>query len=501
VFNTAQGLDKKLGYVGWYKVTATGSLTFSYQDDSATGVASSTVSYAVAATSGRIPVWLGTDGNYNNIMPQTSNDVKFTAALFLANAINATMRKSTDPWLTAQAGASYPAGQITLNTTKVLGTTPELVAPSGISGFTLYANDNLLTSGLEVSFVESRFPSRLALSYPNFPEIFDNPLVKSGDASDSVVDVNPADGQEITALAPFFGTSVGSDFAQLTQKLVVFKTNSVYLVNVRTKEVERLDTRGLGCTAPASVASGKNCLFFANDSGVCRLNRDLTVTVESKLTNFWREEVNRSALAVAAGHHYSVGRRYKLSLPMGQETANSQVVVYDYGPEDRGEPGGWVRYTNHNTTGWCNLADKAFWSSSDGNVFQVRDRGEPSDYRDNASAVAESSVTLKADDFGISGFRKQVQNLVTFLDLRGTDVTDLKVFSALDLSNEFTLQSTVSKKLDDPTHFRTSLSSRRGNYFQVKYTHQHKDQKFTLASVSYTVSNIGYKLTREASDG
>lgn len=507
VFNSAQGTSKYLGGSGWYKVTARNisnpsSQTFSYKDDSiTTNLSSHPLSFVQATVPTNIPVWLGTDGNYNNLMTQSSSDVKFTAAVFLANAINASMRTVSDPWVIAYAGASYAAGQVVLNATKVLGTTPELVAPASFSGYTLYIDDVQATADEQVSFSEKKFPSRVVLSYANHPEIFDNPTADVGGPSDSVVDINPADGQEITALAPFFGASAGSETAQFGQKMVVFKTNSIYLLNIKTREVEKLDSRGLGCTAPASVASGKNCLFFANESGICRLNRDLTVNLEAKLTNFWRREVNRDALAVAAGHHYSVGRRYKLSLPLGQDTFNSQVAVYDYEPEDRGEPGGWVRYTNFNATGWCNLASKAFWSSADGNVFQVRDRGEPSDYRDDGGAVAESSVTLRAEDFGLPGVRKVVQNVVTFVDLVETDLTNLKVYSALDLSNSFTLQAQVSKEIGEARHFRTSFSSRRGNYFQIQYKHQQKDQRFTLASLAYTVGQLSYKLTREASNG
>lgn len=507
MFNAAQGTNKYLGGSGWYKVTARNdsnpsSQTFSYKDDSiTTNLSSHPLSFVQATVPTNIPVWLGTDGNYNNLMTQSSSDVKFTAAVFLANAINASMRTVSDPWVVAYAGASYAAGQVVLNTTKVLSTTPELVAPASFSGYTLYIDDVQATSNEQVSFSEKKFPSRVVLSYANHPEIFDNPTADVGDPSDSVVDVNPADGQEITALAPFFGASAGSETAQFGQKMVVFKTNSIYLLNIKTREVEKLDSRGLGCTAPASVASGKNCLFFANESGICRLNRDLTVNLEAKLTNFWRREVNRDALAAAAGHHYSVGRRYKLSLPLGQDTFNSQVAVYDYEPEDRGEPGGWVRYTNFNATGWCNLASKAFWSSADGNVFQVRDRGEPSDYRDDGDAVAESSVTLRAEDFGLPGVRKVIQNVVTFVDLVETDLTNLRVYSALDLSSNFTLQAQVSKEIGEARHFRTSFSSRRGNYFQIQYKHQQKDQRFTLASLAYTVGQLSYKLTREASDG
>jgi len=75
------------------------------------------------------------------------------------------------------------------------------------------------------------FPSRLVVSYKNYPESVDNPYADDPIKSFSAIDVNASDGQEITGMASFFGQS-STGAAQYSSTIIVFKTNSVYAVDI-----------------------------------------------------------------------------------------------------------------------------------------------------------------------------------------------------------------------------------------------------------------------------
>ncbi len=139
----------------------------------------------------------------------------------------------------------------------------------------------------------------------------------------------------------------------------MFKTNSIYIVNPATRQSQQLETNGLGCTAPYSIAATREGLMFANEAGLYRLTRSLTVEpIGSYIDRLWREGVNLSALNLMQGHAYGVGRKYKVSVPRPNETVVSDAFIYDYTREDsKNTYGSWTRYTNHPATGWCNLLD------------------------------------------------------------------------------------------------------------------------------------------------
>ena len=143
------------------------------------------------------------------------------------------------------------------------------------------------------SALSASFPSRILISYPNYPEIFDNPAAAQDNQSVSAVDINTADGQEITAIVPFFGSSAFGAAMQ-SGVVVVFKSNSIYLVDLSEKAkgnnaVQKIESAGLGCTAPGSVCPTKDGIIFANESGMYRLKRDLTVEyVGRRMERIWQ---------------------------------------------------------------------------------------------------------------------------------------------------------------------------------------------------------------------
>ena len=146
--------------------------------------------------------------------------------------------------------------------------------------------------------------------------------------------------------------------------------------------------------------------------------------------------MNRNLLSIVQGHHYGIGRQYKLSVPIGEDaTENSQVYVYDHTPELYGRPGAWSRFDNHPAIGWANLAQDAYFATHTGRVMVLRRQGDDTDYRDDASPIQFSMLT-RALDMGIDGVRKVLDSVVIHYRTTATS-TNTTLKSAVNLSNTY----------------------------------------------------------------
>lgn len=517
LFHGEENTTNKLTFAGWYQIAQADSAdSFSiHTNHNGIALREDDVDRFVTATSTvDVPVWLGTDGNRNQRGGNPSGSAQIRAAERLAAAINATMRvtdRSTNstfvPWISAFAGNSYESGQVLLEQPVALDSTPEVVLDSvaATSNYTWFGNDIQRTGGESDAVVAytNVFPSRVTISYPNFPEIFNRPDTLDANITSRVVDVDAANGQAITSCINFFGESAFGD-ANLSEIVLVFKEQSVYALNARTGDYQRLETSGQGCTAPFSVAPTKDGVFFANESGIYRINRDLSMSwVGKNMDGYWKDSVNKTQLAEATGHQYKFGRKYKLSVPVNSDLYNSKVIVYNQDQEGEGQQhGGWTTYTNHTVTGWTNLSDDAYWASQAGDVFVLRTNEEAQDYRDDDAAVAEQVIRLRAENFGVSGVRKVVSSIITDLELPLTDVDALTIKSRIRRTGDFTTAATVNIDRDDyeSVTFRSSPQDRRGNFFQVEYRHSTKDQALVLTGVTYRVGLATDKGILEAAD-
>ncbi len=408
----------------------------------------------------------------------------------------------------------------------ISGLSPLLTASNGVNveggiGVSTYVNGALTNVGTATNLVTTRYPSRLLVSYDNYPEIFDNPWTVNTDASDSAIDVNSADGQEITGVIPFFGESAFGAALQ-SGVLVVFKQNSIYLVDLSAKAagqnpVQRLETQGLGCTAPYSIASTKDGIAFANDSGIYVLRRNQRIEYLGRfMERNWQQQVDKNSLDLVQGHHYGVGRQYKLSVPLAGESqdghaANSEVYVYNHTGETADEPGGWSRYTNHPATGWANLFQDAFFSTSNGTVKRIRNEGDTSDYRDDNFAI-ESILEARATAYGNTGVRKVVSS-VTIHYRSGGNSTNTSVYMSPDLYQEYDLSSsfrilakpgivdglgTVAGQ--DVVSIMHSFPKRRCIYMSVKIVNNGKDENVELAGFSYSVAGLSGAGVKQAGE-
>jgi len=509
LFHSNVAIGNSLAFAGWYQVADVSGNNLIFNSDSPPTPGTEISHVLVASQPKALPVWLGDDGNFGQRdYGVAGDDIRALAAVRASGALNAAMRiadrtlsgqEDFRPWLSAVAGGDYTRGTLIVSQPLAQIAGPGLKMPSSMTGVQIFVNDLLRTADAELEFPVKRLGSYAARSYRNYPELFDNPLTPDTDNSDSVIPINPADGQEITAMIPFFGTSAAGGASQLEQSMVFFKTNSIYLVDIETRAVTRIDSRGLGCTAPRSVASSRNGIVFANESGVFMLTRSLEVVpVGQALTNLWRDTINRDQLSEATGHHYGTGRRYKLSVPTGSGTYCSGVLVYDY--EREGNTfGAWTRYTNHPVTGWCNLGKDAFFASQAGDVFLVRNRGEASDFRDEDQAVAEAVITLRAEDFDLPGVRKLVTRVISLFELELSDLTDVAIAVAADLSTNYVQVGAPAVSRTDYRQITLAATptTKRGTQIQVRYMHQQKDQQLVLTAVVFTVGQLNETLIKQ----
>jgi hypothetical protein len=229
----------------------------------------------------------------------------------------------------------------------------------------------------------------------------------------------------------------------------------------------------------------------------------------------WQEEVDTSYLDIMQGHHYNVGRQYKLSVPMIENSTssyaeNGEVYVYNHTNETGDTPGGWARYTNHPATGWANLFDDAFYASVNGSILRVNNQGLPQDYRDGSDAI-EMVFEGRANSFGQAGIRKIVSHVI--VNYRSGGVSDNTVVeTAPDLMKQY--DTTTPFKVinipadngfsslagQDVTTIRHSVYNRRCIYITVKITNNGLNEDVEVAGVSYVVAGLNSKGIKQAAN-
>lgn len=519
-YSSVDDTGRDLTYSGWWQIASVGSGTITINLVGAAAAGSYPDKFVVASDPADVPVLLGTDGNLGQVNGDSFD--LFDTMRRMSLAINASQRmtdvsltpySSFVPWLVARGGNDVgKAGRLLVRTPKVIETTPEVVLPSTFSGggasFQVFVNDIRRQTSAQVSAITRLYPSRVLVSYENYPEIFDSPTAVLDVESDSAIDINPADGQEITGVLPFFGDSAFGAAMQ-SAILVIFKTNSIYLVDINEKKlgrnpVQRIETEGLGCTAPNSIAVSKGAICFANESGIYALRRNQAIDyLGLRMERNWTERVNLDALDLCQGHHYGVGRRYKLSVPLRGETQNSEVYVYNHTGEQEGRPGAWSRYDNHPATGWANLGSNAYFGATVGRVFSIRNTGDDTDYRDDSSPITFHMDTRDMD-FGAPGIRKVVDNVVVNYRTAAS-VTNAELLYSIDLTQEYSettpVTLTVPNRLNglsdlpgkDIIPIRSNLDRRRGIYFRFRIQCNQLDAPLEVAGMTIKVGGLSVK--------
>ena len=520
--------DLTLEPCGWWQVESVLSgteLRFSYPNSAAfSGTLPNRI--LTATNPADLPVYINdsTEANYDSnyqtrgAQPFGERDEKNVLMNRIANAVNVHQRRCQDtgfsPWLSANADGSFGQGQLVVRQPNIQPEAFFITLPT-TTDFSLYLNGTRANSGATSQSLTRVYPSRVIVSYPNYPEIFDSPTAVLPQDSDSVIDVNSADGQQITGIIPFYGDSAFGA-GQKEDMIVVFKENSIYIVNLANKAaglngqvVKKLESRGLGCDAPYSICSAKDSIFFANRSGVYRINRaDLSIEYVGKfLERLWLEEVNRDLIETFHATHYPIGKQYKLSVTVPDPAVNpnldepNQVYVYHHTEETaQGDTAGWTRYDNHSAIGWSNLQADAFFASTAGNVFSIRRTDSENDYRDRNEAIS-AEFTSRALDFGAPGIRKIIASVVSHYrsvsNIEGTELT-----YAYDLREEFLPSDNLSIDRDETTtgigdavthkirSIKSVLDRKRAIYFQIKYANANLDEPLDVAGFTVKLAGL-----------
>lgn len=531
LFHSVVGDGRRPELGGLYQITSATTDNFTVNIntslDSYSPSADDVDRYVTATAPEDIPVWIGTDGLYPFLGGNLASGLgaQNLAAHRLANMVNAAQVGcvTTDftPWVVCNSGSEYQYGQFEVVSPLVSSTTLSITLPA-YSGFDVFVGGVRQVAEAEVEASTRLFPSRLIVSYPNYPEVFDAPTAQLDFESESAIDINPSDGQEITGVIPFFGASAFGA-AQKDSILLVFKTASIYVVNLAEKAagrnaVQRLDSRGLGCTAPYSIASTQNGIMFANQSGIYRVSTSLDVqSIGRRLERSWRR-VDRDNLSENAYGHYSpLSSQYILSVPFSEDETSYADRAFTYNTTREYSPdgyrdGSWTNYSNIPSIGWANLLDGALFASPFGEVFSIRREEDKTDYRDDGDGIS-AVATLRAMDFGTSGIRKAVQVVVLQFATTSDDPVDVTLESAIDLTDEFEEADPATLRRQ-PTEvdglgeegirkvitLQFAIGRRKGVYFQLRLSNDEIDQDLELNSGSYLVAGLSPKGMVEARD-
>jgi len=463
----------------------------------------------VASSTAYVPVFIGTDFIHSAL--GTEKDYSWYESIRrLAMAIRATSS------ITAEAGDSFDNGYL-----KLQSDTPFDVVLRPKSAFVTsfkYAvggqNVTLVAdTDSNSSAVQELFPSRLVYSYPNYPEVLDACFVASDLDSDNVIDVNASDGQEITAIQPFFGETA---FGGSTKEgvILVLKTNSAYVVDLNAKKegrnaVQKLDTQGLGCEYPRTLSPIRNGLQFANRAGVWKITQDLRFMFAGrKLSNLWEQDLLPlvTDTDIPCAHNSRLDSRWRLILDGPSGDGVSYNHLREYLP-DGYRDGSWMQLASYPGLGFANLSSNSFMASDKNRVSLLLTSAFEEPFYDAGEAIYSEAI-LAAQDFGDNTRRKSVQSFQLVLRT-DTDLKGLEVSTATEMRDAYvdadSLQVTVVKPTglsDQPNEriqaFLFNSTNKRGTYFQLRLIHQATDEAPEILAVSYKVAGLTDKGVTDA---
>jgi len=354
-------------------------------------------------------------------------------------------------WGYTRWGQTVGSGNVDIRQQSTLDLEFRILYSNNPDGFEIFSNGFL--SNDPILGGESVFPSRLVVSYQNYPESVDNPYVDDQFKSFSVIDVNASDGQEITGLASFFSES-STGAAQFASTIIVFKTNSVYAVDIKSKQTQKLQSMGQGCTIPDSIARTDDTIFFANDNGVYKANGS---------------------------------------------SINNEVMVYNFESMSKQAEGSWMFYDNMPMASAKQTVDKFWFGNFKGRIFQNRDTKNVTDYRDDDGPII-SSFTYGPQHFGDPGKTKNMSH--TIVQFEGNGPSEVTASMSLDLNKDFSTLDTANIGEGDWKGVSIAYSppNSKAVFYQIKLEHSVKDETCIINGLIFKVSLGNENKIRQAKD-
>lgn len=266
------------------------------------------------------------------------------------------------------------------------------------------------------------------------------------------VDVNPDDGEEITALVP------GGDF------LYIFKRHSVHVIsgfkpdNFVLHKVPGVD----GCIYHRTAIEHAGTVFYLSDQGIRTIaGGGAAVGEVSPLIRYDIENIPTAAkLRACAG--INLFKQYWLCYDSNNDGVNDSCYVLNFLPQIQG----WTFYDNIKASVFLSLNSTEFISGGDDKVIiRTMDTGEddegaiiPFEWRSKEHEWTTPYDFKKLQDFGVHAKVLAGKNITLDTVVDGIDTSDTVTIS---------LSQTLGANQNDVTKLIKMKSSQTGRHIQL----------------------------------
>ena len=500
--NARSGLSYKPTFVGWWTVdtVGTGTLKVLWSGSPATAsiTAAETADLVLYHKAGSVP--LAHNLAYAPISGSVEADDTIAAglSLHLTQAINRTMVSQGIYAFGGKDQTDYVVTVTGASLVNILGPT--------VTGATIFYNGRL--GGNTATASAEIYGSRIAFSVKGYPEVFDSLDVASGSTELPLIhDVNPDNGEEVTAALPFFGTSsFGS--AQQSDVLLVFKKRGGFLISPQAKlsgqasVMQELSVLGgNGCESPLSPIASQLGVLFANTTGIYLITKDFQlVRIGQPLKGF----IDKGMLSFTNIAGCNDVDKKRIMFTAGDVTFALHL------PESVELPIGWTRYESIPAIMWAHRDGKSLFASAAGFV------GSFSTTRfADAGEIIDTSVLFRSLDAGFATQKKTCPHISVLMsanydhntgEVTASTATDFAgLFETCDNAKLVGNTAVVYDGLSDLVRaslkmLQFSPATAKAGFFQLKLETSKLDADFAVSQVVYKMALMRSRADQQAAE-